>query len=55
MWNAGTTRTRATWRITPPLRTEQMFREMGTSTGLKRLGWLWAFRNEFRLCVRSAR
>lgn len=54
MWNAGSTRTRATWRITPPLRAEQMFHEMAGSTGVRRLGWLWNYRTEFRLGSRSA-
>lgn len=54
LWNAGTTPARATWRITPPLRAEQMFREMAGSTGMKRIGWLWTYRNEFRLGNGSA-
>ena len=49
MWNAGPDVARATWRITPPQRSEEMFRfiERGTR-GLRGLRLLWTFRDEYR-------
>lgn len=50
MWNATPATTRASWRITPPLRTEQLFRFMEQGTGgLRGPRMLLAFRAEFRL------
>lgn len=50
MWNAGSAPVRATWRVTPALRTEEMFRyiDRGMSP-LRGLRMLWTFRREFRL------
>lgn len=50
MWNAGSEPARASWRIAPALRAEEMFRSVdhGIST-LGRLTMLWTFRHEFRL------
>ena len=50
MWNAGPAEARALWRVTPALRTEEMFRFMSGGTGgLRGLRLAWAFRDEFRL------
>lgn len=50
MWNGGPTTTRAVWRITPPLRTEQLFRFMEQGTGgLRGPRMLLTYRAEFRL------
>lgn len=50
MWNAGSAQAMASWRVTPPLRTEEMFRfiDRGMSP-LRSVRMLWTFRNEFRL------
>lgn len=50
MWNAGSETARATWRVSPALRTEEMFRsaERGRSP-LRALKLLWTFRHEYRL------
>jgi mannose-6-phosphate isomerase-like protein (cupin superfamily) len=50
MWNAGTERVRVTWRISPALRTEEMFRyiDRGMSP-LRSVRMLWTYRREFRL------
>lgn len=50
MWNAGDVPARARWRVTPALRTEEMFRyiERGMSP-LRSVGMLFRFRHEFRL------
>jgi mannose-6-phosphate isomerase-like protein (cupin superfamily) len=50
MWNAGDVPARAAWRVSPSLRTEEMFRyiERGMSP-LRSLGMLFRFRHEFRL------
>lgn len=50
MWNAGSEPCRATWRITPARRTEEMFRTIDAGVGaLGRIALLWRFRNEFRI------
>lgn len=50
MWNAGSDVCRATWRITPAQRTEEMFRTIDSRPGpLRQVAMLWRFRNEFRL------
>lgn len=49
MWNAGSTPCRASWRVTPAQRTEDLFRAIERSSGLGMLRVLWTFRNEFRL------
>lgn len=50
MWNAGPEPARASWRVTPALRTEGMFRfiDRGMSP-LRGVRLLWVFRREFRL------
>lgn len=50
MWNAGDMPARARWRVSPALRTEEMFRyiERGMSP-LRGLRMLFTFRHEFRL------
>lgn len=50
MWNAGAELARASWRVSPALRTEEMFRfiEPGASP-IKGVRVLWTFRDEFRL------
>jgi quercetin dioxygenase-like cupin family protein len=50
MWNDGPATCRATWRISPALRTEEMFRfiERGLNPW-RSVRMLWTFRNEFRL------
>ena len=50
MWNAGSAPARASWRVTPALRTEEMFRfiDHGMSR-LRGMRMLWTFRHEFRL------
>jgi mannose-6-phosphate isomerase-like protein (cupin superfamily) len=50
MWNAGDVPARATWLVTPALRTERMFRYVGGGMSLLRsIRMLLTFRNEFRL------
>lgn len=50
MWNAGSARCRASWRVTPARRTEQLFRDAAAGLGrVTRLVWLWRYRHEFRL------
>lgn len=50
MWNAGTVPCRASWKVTPPLRTAEMFRAVHAAGGLlDKVRMLWRFRNEFRL------
>lgn len=50
MWNAGSEPTRATWEITPRLRTEEMFRFIDRGVPPHRaVLMLWRFRREFRL------
>lgn len=50
MWNAGTGQVSATWTVTPALRTEEMFRYIDQGLGgLRKLGLLVKFRNEFRI------
>lgn len=50
MWNAGSVPVRATWRVSPALRTEEMFRyiDRGMSP-LRGLRLLWEFRHEYRI------
>ena len=45
MWNTGDTATRATWRITPALKSEEMFRTIASGG---REDFLEAFADEFR-------
>lgn len=53
MWNAGPEPTRASWRITPRMRTEEMFRFIDDGLSPRRIAvMLWAFRREFRLPLR---
>ncbi len=53
MWNAGPEPTRASWRITPRMRTEEMFRFIDDGLSPRRIPLLlWTFRREFRLAVR---
>lgn len=49
MWNAGAAPCRASWRVTPAQRTEEMFRAVERSRGLGKVRLIWTFRNEFRL------
>ena len=50
MWNAGPGTASATWTVTPALRTEEMFRYIDQGLGgLRKVGMLAKFRNEFRL------
>lgn len=50
MWNAGSCTARATWVVTPALRTAEMFRRMAEGgSPLRRFPLLWTFRQEFRL------
>ena len=50
MWNAGPDRCRASWRVTPAQRTEEMFRFLATGPGpLGKASLVWRFRNELRL------
>jgi quercetin dioxygenase-like cupin family protein len=50
MWNAGPEPARALWRVSPALRTEEMFRfiDRGMSP-IRGVQLLWTFRHEFRL------
>ncbi|WP_109474437.1 cupin domain-containing protein [Ornithinimicrobium cavernae] len=50
MWNAGPETARASWRVTPALRSLEQFRFIAGGTGPPRaLRMLWTFRHEFRL------
>ncbi len=49
MWNAGAERARASWVVTPALRTEEMFRRMAGASKLKQGATILRFRDEFRL------
>lgn len=50
MWNAGTVPCRASWRVTPARRTEEMLRTVAAGPGpLGKVRMLWRFRHEFRL------
>ena len=50
MWNAGTEPARASWRVSPALRTEAMFRFIDQGmTPIRGVQLLWTFRHEFRL------
>lgn len=49
MWNATSRPARATWRVTPGLRTEEMFRYIGDGLSPARVAtMLWRFRDEYR-------
>lgn len=49
MWNAGDATVRATWRVTPAMRTEEMFRYIAEGLSPKRIATvLWRFRDEYR-------
>jgi mannose-6-phosphate isomerase-like protein (cupin superfamily) len=50
MWNAGDAPARATWTVSPALRTAEMFEAMdGGMNAVRAARILWEFRNEFRL------
>jgi len=50
MWNAGPEVARASWRVSPALRTEAMFRFIeGGMSPIRSVRMLWTFRHEFRL------
>ena len=49
MWNAGEARARASWVVTPALRTEEMFRRMAGASRLKQGATIMKYRDEFRL------
>ncbi|HEU5486926.1 MAG TPA: cupin domain-containing protein [Microlunatus sp.] len=50
MWNAGPVVTRASWRVTPAQRTEQMFRTIaGGLNPVSAVLLLWRHRGEMRL------
>ena len=50
MWNAGPAVTRASWRVTPAQRTEQMFRSIARGLNpVQALLLVWRFRKEMRL------
>jgi quercetin dioxygenase-like cupin family protein len=49
MWNAGPDTAKASWRVTPALRTEEMFRFIGDGLSPARIPVLLVkFRNEYR-------
>jgi quercetin dioxygenase-like cupin family protein len=53
MWNAGSVPTRATWRVTPARRTEEMFRYIDAGLSpMRTIRMLLIFRNEFRVPIR---
>jgi mannose-6-phosphate isomerase-like protein (cupin superfamily) len=53
MWNASAEPVRATWRITPRMRTEEMFRFIDLDLAPRRIAsMLLTFRHEFRLPLR---
>jgi uncharacterized cupin superfamily protein len=50
MWNASTELTRASWRVTPAQRTEEMFRTIaGGLNPVTAMVLLWKYRREMRL------
>jgi len=50
MWNAGPAPCRATWRVTPAQRTEELFRVLASGPGpLGKIALVWRFRHEVRL------
>lgn len=49
MWNAGELPCRARWRVTPPLRTLEMWHSLGSASLPRKVAGLWTFRREFRL------
>lgn len=56
MWSESPGPTRATWRVTPRLRTEDLFRFIdGGTSPIRMARLLWEFRNEFRLGLPSLR
>ena len=48
MWNGGSARARASWVVTPALRTEEMFRRMAGASRLKQGATILQHRAEFR-------
>ncbi|MGH3367175.1 MAG: cupin domain-containing protein [Nocardioidaceae bacterium] len=53
MWNAGPEPTLASWRISPRMRTEEMFQFIDHGLSPRRIATLlWTFRCEFRLSLR---
>lgn len=53
MWNAGPEAARATWTVTPGLRTAEMFGFMDKGMSpLRVANLLWTFRHEYRLALR---
>lgn len=55
MWNTGPDTARASWRVTPRLRTEEMFRFMDQGMSPLRIATLlWRFRHEYRLGLRRS-
>lgn len=52
MWNAGQATTRASWRVTPALRTEEMMRFIAEGMSPVRIAKLLTrYRDEYRLAV----
>ena len=52
MWNAGEGTARASWEVTPPQRTAEMFAALdGGINAAKGARILWEFRREFRLAT----
>jgi quercetin dioxygenase-like cupin family protein len=50
MWDAGSDPVRASWRVSPRLRTEEMFRYMEAGMSpIRGARLLWTFRHELRL------
>jgi mannose-6-phosphate isomerase-like protein (cupin superfamily) len=50
MWNGSVEVTRASWRVTPAQRTEEMFRTLASGLNpIRTLGFLWRYRRELRL------
>lgn len=53
MWNAASSPARATWRVTPAMRTEEMFRFIAEGMSPLRIAsMLWTFRDEYRPALR---
>lgn len=53
MWNAGSVPAKATWRVTPARRTEEMFRYIDAGLSpVRTIRMLWTFRKEFRVPIR---
>lgn len=52
MWNASESTARASWRVTPALRSEEMLRFIGEGMSLVRIAKLLVrYRDEYRLAV----